>query len=88
MSNASWRLGEVSLKVLDLDVQIGFYQNFGLALLSREGDVATLGAGGPRWSGLPEGTVLGHMHVNVADPDGIQVVPLGKLVPTAAQASK
>ena len=115
---------------------------------------------GPDWSGLPEGTVLGHMHLNVGDldrsqafyesmgmqvmadlggfmrfmswdgyhhhlglnleqgrgaapvepdvsgvesfsiqpidgagttvvdPDGIQVVPLGKLVPTAAQASK
>ena len=266
MTNASWRLGEVTLKVLDLDAQIGFYQNFGLAPFSREGDVATLGAGeipllrlvqlqggrrrpprtaglyhfallvpseadlgafvrhaaadrlpyvgaadhlvsqalyfedpegnqievyadrpkyewnwvdgavqmatqrlnldrlasldGPRWSGLPEGTVLGHMHLNVADldrsqafyesmgmhvmadlggfmrfmswdgyhhhlglnleqgrgaapvepdvsgvesftiqpihgagtttvdPDGIQVVPQGKLVPTAAQASK
>ena len=27
---------------------------------------------GPRWSGLPEGTVLGHMHLNVADLDRSQ----------------
>jgi len=35
----------VALKVLDLDAQIDFYQRFGLALISRDGDVATLGAG-------------------------------------------
>src|ERR1700716_3772509 len=178
MTTNPWRLGEVTLKVLDLDAQIDFYRHFGLVPLAREGDVATLGGGdtpllrlvqlkdgrrrpprtaglyhfallvpseadlgtfvrraaadmlpfvgaadhlvsqalyfqdpegnqievyadrpkdewtwvngavqmatqrlnldrlarldGPRWSGLPEGTVLGHMHLNVADLDRSQ----------------
>jgi catechol 2,3-dioxygenase len=45
MAANPWRLGEVTLKVLDLDAQIDFYRHFGLVPLAREGDVATLGAG-------------------------------------------
>ena len=45
MTQNSWRLGEVALKVLDLDAQITFYQRFGFRLLDRTGGSARLGAG-------------------------------------------
>lgn len=41
----SWRLGEVILKVLDLDAQSDFYQHFGMRILGRDAGVALLGAG-------------------------------------------
>ncbi|MGI8610563.1 MAG: VOC family protein [Candidatus Dormibacteria bacterium] len=46
MTNDSWRLGEVTLKVLDLDAQVDFYKHFGMRLLGRDGDIASLGAEG------------------------------------------
>ena len=42
----SWRLGEVALKVLDLDAQVRFYTKFGMRLLGRDGAAATLGTTG------------------------------------------
>jgi len=40
----SWRLGEVTLKVLDLDAEADFYQHFGMRLLGRDAAGALLGA--------------------------------------------
>lgn len=44
MTSAAWRLGEVTLKVLDLDAQVAFYTHFGMHLVRLDADAATLGA--------------------------------------------
>ena len=44
--SAEWPLGQVDLKVLDLERQVAFYERFGLELIAGDGKTATLGAGG------------------------------------------
>ena len=45
MLSHPWPLRDVTLKVLDLQRQVSFYQDFGFALLNQSNDSATLAAG-------------------------------------------
>ena len=44
--DGDWPLGPVTLKVLDVDAQVEFYERFGLSLVSREAGSAVMGAHG------------------------------------------
>jgi catechol 2,3-dioxygenase len=48
MKHESWPLRDVTLKVLNLSLQAEFYQDFGLRLLDRSDQQATLGVGDAR----------------------------------------
>ena len=44
--DGDWPLGPVDLKVLDLDREVAFYERFGLSVVSKEKELAVMGAHG------------------------------------------